>query len=274
MTGAIYVTVVVLCSILGGITLQVVFGIITALMLHEFAQLFKDSKYCPSPILLSLYGTLMYFIGSSATLFVSTEGANFLLLPFFILLFLSVIFFGSFELTQKSTTPVANAAINVMGLLYIVPAMTFIPFLSIMGPSEGVNTFPLLGIFIMIWCSDTFAYLVGRKIGKTKLAPTISPNKSWEGFIGGMIFTLIAGVIIAYFQEGEPYLAYLVLAIVCSCFGLLGDLFESMIKRKLQLKDSGNILPGHGGILDRFDSVLFVMPIAFIVCFIFTFLIQ
>jgi phosphatidate cytidylyltransferase len=118
----------------------------------------------------------------------------------------------------------------------------------------------ILGFFILIWSNDTFAYLVGRSVGKTKLFQRISPGKTWEGTVGGVICTQgIAYALSIYFTELEP-IHWHVVAVIVSVFGTLGDLVESMFKRSLGVKDSGNILPGHGGILDRFDAVLVAAP--------------
>ena len=279
LTGAVYVALVVAVSFLGGWYLSILFGIFTALMLYEFARMFRKSAYSPNATLLTIYGTLIY---SLFTLALHTRGdltvsVNEISLYYreaaLFLIFASIIFFGVFELTSPTKNPIVNTALSVGAIIYIVPSMIMVNVLSVMGP-EKVNIFPLLGIFIMIWCSDTFAYLIGRKFGKTKIAESILFNKSWEGFIGGFIFTLIAGITIAYFQDGHPFLAYSLIALVVSGFGLMGDLFESKMKRQLNLKDSGNIFPGHGGILDRFDSVLFVIPFATLVVYLFIFVLQ
>ena len=121
---------------------------------------------------------------------------------------------------------------------------------------------PPLSIFILIWCNDTFAYLTGRLLGKHKLFERISPKKTWEGFIGGLLFAVLAGVLLAYFLEWS-YIKMITYGIVVGAIGTAGDLVESMLKRNVGVKDSGNILPGHGGILDRFDAVLFVVPVVF-----------
>jgi len=165
---------------------------------------------------------------------------------------------GFAELYRKKVTPFQNMGVTVIGLFYVV-----LPFVLINVMRLNTDNFwPVLSIFILTWCSDTFAYLVGRKIGKRKLFERISPNKSWEGFVGGLLFSVLAGLIIAYFTD-DSFVKYVVYGIVISSFGTLGDLVESMLKRSLKIKDSGTILPGHGGLLDRFDAVIFVIPIIY-----------
>ncbi|MBM7644379.1 phosphatidate cytidylyltransferase [Scopulibacillus daqui] len=120
---------------------------------------------------------------------------------------------------------------------------------------------------ILIWCTDSGAYFVGRKLGKRKLSPHISPNKSVEGAIGGVVIAAIAAIIIELIVPGSLFPSWGILlgiSVVISVFGQLGDLVESAIKRYYGVKDSGNILPGHGGLLDRFDSLIFILPILFI----------
>ena len=119
-------------------------------------------------------------------------------------------------------------------------------------------------MFIMIWCNDTFAYLVGKSFGKHKLLERVSPKKTIEGFIGGIVFTIIASIIISQFYTFFNVTLWIISALIISIFGTLGDLVESKFKREAGVKDSGNIMPGHGGILDRLDSVIFVIPFLYI----------
>ena len=121
----------------------------------------------------------------------------------------------------------------------------------------------------MSWCNDTFAYLVGKSIGKHKLLERVSPKKTIEGFIGGMMFTIIASIIISKFYAFFSVTLWIITAIIIALFGTLGDLVESKFKREAGVKDSGNIMPGHGGILDRLDSVIFVIPYLYILYLIY-----
>jgi phosphatidate cytidylyltransferase len=116
----------------------------------------------------------------------------------------------------------------------------------------------------MIWCNDTFAYLVGKSIGKHKLLERVSPKKTIEGFIGGIVFTLLASILISQFYTFFNVTLWIISALIISIFGTLGDLVESKFKREAGVKDSGNIMPGHGGILDRLDSAIFVIPFLYI----------
>ncbi len=118
-----------------------------------------------------------------------------------------------------------------------------------------------LSVIILVWINDTFAYLAGSMFGRHKLTPRLSPGKTCEGFLGGMVFTLLGGWIIFLISDEFRIESWLTGALIISVVGLMGDLFESFLKRRLNVKNMGSILPGHGGILDRFDSLLFVAPV-------------
>ncbi|UGS22943.1 phosphatidate cytidylyltransferase [Flavobacterium channae] len=126
---------------------------------------------------------------------------------------------------------------------------------------KGYNPKILISVIILIWTNDTFAYLVGKNLGKNKLFPSVSPKKTIEGFIGGIVFTIIGGALLAHFyiMTSNLYI-WIIIASIVSIFSTLGDLIESKLKRVAGIKDTGNIMPGHGGILDRLDSIIFVIP--------------
>jgi len=130
---------------------------------------------------------------------------------------------------------------------------------------DGGNYEPLslLGIIFLIWTNDSFAYFTGSLIGKTKLFERISPGKTWEGFFGGLFFCLGMGLLIGTYLENIP--KWILFALIMSVFGTVGDLVESHMKRLAGMKDSGKILPGHGGVLDRFDALIFATPFIFVV---------
>jgi phosphatidate cytidylyltransferase len=122
----------------------------------------------------------------------------------------------------------------------------------------------IISILVIIWANDTFAYLVGITMGKNKLFERISPKKTIEGFVGGVVFAVVAGILLAQFYLHQEILKWIILAMIVSAFGTLGDLIESKFKRIAGVKDSGNIMPGHGGFLDRLDSIIFVAPFVYL----------
>jgi phosphatidate cytidylyltransferase len=155
--------------------------------------------------------------------------------------------------------------INILmaGLLYISLPLAMTNLILFPEANGYFYTHRLfLGILILIWLNDTGAYVSGMLFGKNKLFPRISPKKSWEGFVGGTLATIISGFLMPGLMQILDKTDWIVLAIIVSVFGVLGDLVESLLKRNMQVKDSGSIIPGHGGILDRFDSMLFAVPAA------------
>jgi phosphatidate cytidylyltransferase len=148
-----------------------------------------------------------------------------------------------------------------MGIIYVmVPFM----FFHALAYSDGGFNFHLpLGFLVMLWANDTGAYLSGYFFGRTKLFERHSPKKTWEGFIGGVLIAAIAGFIFSRFYTELAWQHWVIIGVLIGCFGTLGDLVESMFKRSINIKDSGGILPGHGGLLDRFDGLLISAPIIF-----------
>lgn len=181
-----------------------------------------------------------------------------------VVLFLTIfISFASILLAKKEEV-ISHLGKIFLSIIYIVvpfSLMVQIPFLN--ASFNYVNT-TILGVFILIWTNDSFAFLIGSNFGKHKLFKRISPNKTIEGFIGGMIFTFIVSIILTKQFTALSQVEWLVIAGIVSTFGVLGDLIESMFKRQAGVKDSSNLIPGHGGFLDRFDSVIFAAPFIFI----------
>lgn len=170
--------------------------------------------------------------------------------------------FSSFiyELYTKSDRPFSNVAFIVLAMVYIgVPfgLLTFVAF-------DGGQYYPHLvfALLAMNWINDTGAYMIGSRIGKTPLFPSISPKKTWEGSLGGMAATLLLSLSICNWLGNLRVIDWITLSVIVVVFGSLGDLVESMLKRSVKIKDSGSILPGHGGILDRFDAFIFMLPFA------------
>lgn len=167
------------------------------------------------------------------------------------------------EIYLKSDHPLRHTAHSLMSQIYIGVPMAVMVYIAM-----NYSPYILLTIFVLMWLNDTGAYLVGCSIGRHKLIERVSPKKTWEGFFGGLIFSMAVSLLIFYFIkpfDGMEHIDmslifWLSVGAIVSIIGTWGDLIESMIKRDLQIKDSGNLIPGHGGILDRIDSILFVLP--------------
>ena len=168
------------------------------------------------------------------------------------------------ELYRKKEQPFQNIALTLLAVFYVAGPFTL---LIVLGFQNGEYTWqPILGTMFLIWASDSGAYFVGKSIGRTKLFERISPGKTWEGWLGGTLLALGVAWLLSQFMHDLDLYHWLGMAVIISVFGVLGDLVESMMKRSLGVKDSGTLIPGHGGILDRFDSLLMVVP--FIVAFL------
>lgn len=168
------------------------------------------------------------------------------------------------ELYRKHPQPFSNIAYTLLGVFYVAVPFALLHLLGFLHRTYSWQ--PILGLMLLIWTADTGAYIAGKNFGKHKLLERVSPGKTWEGWIGGTVLAIAAGYALSlYFQDLALY-QWIGVAMLVSVFGVLGDLVESLLKRSLGVKDSGTLLPGHGGILDRFDSLIIVIP--FVVAFL------
>jgi phosphatidate cytidylyltransferase len=256
LTGTLYVSVIVLSIIFNAYTFAGLFLLITIFSLHEFysmaiASTFKKSDATQGIVL----GALVFILSNLTFSGILSFRWYVLLIPAFIIIYI-------LELYRKNDNPVQNVAQTFLGVLYIAVPLSILNYLVFYPlPGYQYNYAILLGMFILIWGNDTFAYLTGRLLGKHLLFERISPKKTWEGFIGGTIFTLGIAWLISFIFQVLNLSDWLIIGSIISIAGVYGDLTESMIKRTFNRKDSGNILPGHGGILDRIDSLLVAAPL-------------
>ncbi|WP_114777565.1 phosphatidate cytidylyltransferase [Botryobacter ruber] len=168
------------------------------------------------------------------------------------------------ELYRKLPQPFTNVAFTVLGALYIAIPFGLLHLLAYL--QEAYSWQPVLGLLLLIWAADTGAYIFGKSFGKHKLLARVSPGKTWEGWAGGVLMAVAVAWLLSFFFADLELYQWIGVAVIVSVFGVLGDLAESLLKRSLGVKDSGTLLPGHGGILDRFDSLLMVIP--FVVAFL------
>ena len=247
---------------------QISFGVLIALLIvggmYEFYELARQRGAEPQR-LIGLVSGLMFLLlnfafisddiqilGAQKNLFVSGLAFWFLLLP--------LMFFC--ELWRKKENPAANIGTTLMGVVYVAVPFSLVCYFPIIATEEW-NPWVMIGYIFIVWANDVFAYLVGMTFGKHHLFERISPKKSWEGFFGGVIGAFAMGLLIGHVLDMNIYL-WGGLAVVVSVTAVLGDLVESMFKRAAEVKDSGDLIPGHGGVLDRFDAMLLSAPFVFV----------
>ena len=253
------VTVQVLCTYLSSLSLAALFLLLTALTVNEFLGIVskKDGIVTNRPIIIvgSCYLFFAFWLNSL------TRGeALVVFAPYLVFLLYCYIK----ELFGKHANPIANLGTIMLSQLYVVLPLSLINVLAFTPFECFSDNAPYyaipLSIYIFIWVNDTGAYLSGVTLGKHKLFPRISPKKSWEGAIGGALLTIASAFGVAHFHTFMNLWQWIGMALVVVVAGTFGDLTESMMKRQLDIKDSGHILPGHGGFLDRLDSMLFAIP--------------
>lgn len=266
ITGVIFVAVLVGCILGGPISFTILFALISALTINEFGTIVNRRENTrmnkPISILAGLFLFLCFgYIGV-------VPGANEIFIPY---LFLILYLFIS-ELYKKQPNPLNNWAYAMMSQIYIALSFALLNVLAYhSSAADSVSQYnPILplSIFIFNWVNDTGAYCTGMLFGKHKLFERISPKKSWEGSIGGAVFSIIAAIVLAHFFTFLSTGIWIGLGLTVVVFGTWGDLTESLMKRTLGIKDSGNILPGHGGMLDRFDSTLMAVPAAVVYLYV------
>ena len=266
ITGAIFVAVLVGCILAGPITFSVLFALITALTINEFGTVIGKSTnvHINKPIAV-LAGVFLFFGFSYLGIMPGQVG---ILTPYLFL----IIYLMVSELYMKRENPVHNWAYSMMSQIYIALPFALLNVLAFhtadTTSAPEFNPILPLSIFIFNWVNDSGAYCTGMMFGKHRLFERISPKKSWEGSIGGGVFSIIAAIVMSHFFPFMSMPAWIGLGLTVVVFGTWGDLTESLLKRTLGIKDSGNILPGHGGMLDRFDSTLMAVPAAVVYLYV------
>lgn len=251
LTGAVFVTVILGALWLSSWISFAVMGLIGAIGLHEFYTLKKNPLSGPTrfaSIFLGVFGffTFMFIdLGTIDTFFIPHAAMLPVLMIFII------------EIYRNKEHPLENTSLSSIGWIYIL-----LPLFLLAHMAQESFIFALTPL-LLTWTNDTFAYLGGRFFGKKSLFPRISPKKTWEGTLVGIGFTALAGITIAFLTDTST-LFWLIAAFIVAIASILGDLFESLFKRSLQIKDSGKLLPGHGGILDRMDATFFAVPLFYL----------
>ena len=274
ITGILFVATIVVCF-LNPTAMIFLFALVTGLTVWEFTGLVNDRPGVAVNRFISTVAGVYFFLAMAGTCSGFTSSTVFI--PYLI----TIIYLLVAELYAKQEDPIHDWAYTMMSQMYVVLPFSLLNMLAFRAAPDGimyVYTLPL-SVFVFLWVNDTGAYCCGSLFGKHKLFPRVSPGKSWEGSIGGGIFVLVAAALVWYLTDvydmnptGMGMLEWMGLGLTVVVFGTWGDLVESLFKRTLGIKDSGNILPGHGGMLDRFDSSLLAIPAAVVYLFTITLL--
>ncbi|WP_100610773.1 phosphatidate cytidylyltransferase [Confluentibacter lentus] len=254
-SGLLYV-LLLLISFKFQIALIIALFIFGMICLVEFNKLIQLKSRVPYIIFIVLYTIFGYWQLASNSRGLDESTQILMVLSIFVNLFLIK------DLFSEKTIPLFSSKRFILTTFYISSAFVFLILIAHF--HKEYNPYILLGSFVLVWTNDTFAFLIGKKFGKQKLFEKISPKKTVEGFLGGLFFSCIASYFIATFTQTLSFTSWLILSIIVSVFGTLGDLIESKFKRQANVKDSGAIMPGHGGLLDRLDSIIFAAPIIYL----------
>lgn len=240
-----------------GFLLQYYFLVFGILCLVEFRKLIELKSFAPYIVFTFLYFIFGYWsnITGSNTGFIEVIQIFHVVTIFVELLLIK-------DLFSEKKIPLFSSKRYILTTFYLSSGFIFLILIAKF--QHKFTPLLLLGSFALIWINDTFAYLVGKNFGKQKLFPSISPKKTVEGFLGGLLFSCITSYFIAKFTDTLNFNYWLIMAVIISTFGTLGDLIESKFKRQAKVKDSGSIMPGHGGLMDRLDSMIFAAPFIYL----------
>ncbi|MDR2473081.1 MAG: phosphatidate cytidylyltransferase [Tannerella sp.] len=263
LTGIVYVAVIVAAILFGTLSFAAVFAVFTGLLVGECLRLIQYKG--------SIWGKIsgiaggMYFFVATA-LFKGDYVGKIIFLPYIMLLLIIIVS----TLYYKKGNPLDQLGKYLFVQIYCVGGLSALNGVSYSLTPE-YSPLPVLMLFIFIWLNDTGAFIIGSWLGKRRLFQSISPKKSWEGFFGGCFITVSAAVAMSFYIPDYNMIEWIIFAIITVIAATFGDLFESLVKRTFHAKDSGNILPGHGGFLDRFDSVILAAPTVYVLFEIFGF---
>lgn len=260
ITALLFASVILFCILKGKVWFTGLFALCTLLATVEFTGLSNRYKKCNASPIWSAVTALLFY---GAIAYTAAGKGSLLWFSSFIL---SLIIVFVREIYMKRPSPMADIAYTLFPILYIALPYALLSVLAYRfssAPGTYSATIPLT-LFIFLWCNDVGAYCIGCTIGRHKLFERISPKKTWEGSTGGALLTIAATILLYRFlphlYNHQPIWVWLGMAFITVLFGTWGDLFESLLKREMGIKDSGHILPGHGGMLDRFDSALLAIP--------------
>ena len=256
ITGVLFVAIIAGSLWYGSWLYGLVFLLITLFTLREFYHLMHLAGYKPQKHMGTLVGVAIFAISYAHASHHASQHFYLLLLALLPAVYIT-------ELFYKRSEPFHHIALTILGIIYVVLPFSLMNYLVFIPGNIGYNPAPVLAFFFLLWSFDTGAYLAGITAGRHLLWPRVSPKKTWEGIIGGLLFAVLTAILIDQYFLPSAIWIWLVSALIAGVVGTFGDLTESTLKRSLGLKDSGKILPGHGGLMDRFDSTLLAFPVYF-----------
>lgn len=257
--------------VMGGLWLHPVTFVLTGLIMlvgtqYEYYQMIRNIGVRPQIILGIVTGVSIYVLSTLVAIGIFPLSAFFILIPIVLLIMV-------LEIYRKEDRPFDSLAHTFFSVIYTAIPFSMFPFsafshtgLDSLLPHPGILFSPgmIIGFFILIWANDTGAYIIGISFGKHRLLERISPKKSWEGFVGGVLLAAFIAWLLSGWLGVVDSFSWILISIIVSFAGTYGDLVESMLKRNTGVKDSGSIMPGHGGFLDRFDSAIFSFPLVYL----------
>ncbi len=286
IVGAVGIPIAVGIIYLGGYLFMAVIIVISSLAMHEYYKLAEKKGVWPLKWLSIVFGALFLFVAFE----ILKKGGDYqslhpgIVFPSLMILYILALLTGGL-FRRKQANPLLSIAVSITGFMYITLSFMFLLGVRYFDTSvelaagTGINSIKpwaaaidgrwagwlLLSVFLAVWICDSAAYFIGKAIGKHKLMERVSPKKTWEGAIAGFVFAIITFIVCTFFLiKGLPLIHAVVCGAIVGTAGQVGDLAESLLKRDAGVKDSSNLLPGHGGALDRFDSIIFVMPLVYI----------
>lgn len=252
ISGAVFVALLIFSIVYGSYSFLILFYFFMMISIFEFSRMLQIRNYSIYIIATLLFSSIC--TAMSPISIVLTEA--------------TIVLIVLFDFIKNLFDPKSDA-VKELGNSFLTIVYTCVPFLFIakipfLNPNSIYEGYSILGIFILIWANDTFAYLTGMSIGKNKLFERISPKKTIEGFVGGVLATMLIAYLISLQFEVFSTTNWIIIGILVSIFGVIGDLIASMFKRQTGVKDTGSIIPGHGGIIDRLDSIIFTAPFIYL----------
>jgi len=255
LSGSLFVALIVSSILLSPYTFAPFFALISGWIVYEFHILSNHNHGITVNPLIGSIGAVLLFLGS----FLYCSGIWHFPVYAIYGLYVVIVLIG--ELYRQKENPLHNWAYFILGQILVALPFALLNFILFIDKWQPLL---LLSVFVTIWVNDTGAYLVGVTLGKHRLFERISPKKSWEGFIGGALAALLSGYVFSLLIPQISLIDWFIFSEIIVVFGTFGDLIESLMKRTVNVKDSGNVIPGHGGLLDRFDSMILAAPVIFI----------